>query len=698
MKSIVVRLLVNLFAILFLSNVVIYFISTNGVSTAMNKEINSSLQKSVHSIANAVEDFNELQWKGLETLALNPTITNPNADLLEKTYITFATMKGDQKYLDVCITDTNGNAYINGGERIISFAERDYVQEALKGNRFVGHPFKNKVTGLMSIFYSLPVYDDQHRIINAIFCIVDGYSLCDIIDDNKVSDTRTGYVINRANGLTAAASDRAYLDDGHSFLQQAQTQEANGEASGYVALINQLLRGGDGTGSFKRGKDTFNIIYEEVENTPWTVYTGIPASEMKDGINAIQSRLLLTFALSTLVVVFIIYFSIGVALKPLKTVKDAIEGIATGNADLTNRLTLKRNDEIGGVVKGFNMFLEKLHNIVKGVFISEDELNNAGGQLDIITKTNNASVTRIIEDLNVVNSKIESQNQSVSQTIASVDEITANISSLEHMIESQSQGVSQASAAVEQMIGNILSVNKSVESMASSFQSLAENAKTGINLQSDVNERISQIESQSEMLQEANSAISAIAEQTNLLAMNAAIEAAHAGDAGKGFSVVADEIRKLSETSTAQSKTIGDELNKIKSSIEAVVSASSQSNEAFLNVTSKITETDQLVRQIKAAMEEQQTGSQQISDALHTMNDSTVEVRTASAEMSEGNKAILVEVDNLRNVTGDMNESISNITKVVSDIKSNGDSLNNVSRDLNAAINKIGHEINQFKV
>ena len=381
----------------------------------------------------------------------------------------------------------------------------------------------------------------------------------------------------------------------------------------------------------------------------------------------------------------------------IANVTNFLKELETGDADLTKRCKLFIRDEIGDLIIHFDLFLDKLQQIMSEVKGTKGMLGEAGTNLSAGTEDTSTAISEIITNIDGIHHQIISQNDTVGQTAGVLNEISTNITELDSLVENQSSGVSEASAAIEQMIGNISSVTTSVDKMAVSFKSLNTNVQTGFGKQQDVNDRILQIESQSELLSEANLAISSIAEQTNLLAMNAAIEAAHAGEAGKGFSVVADEIRKLSETSSAQSRSIGDQLTKIRDSIGEVVASSNEASEAFSEVANHIKQTDILVMQIKSAMEEQNSGSRQIGDALRNMNDSTQEVQRASKEMSMRNERIMREMQSLQDSTKKMETSMNDMSQVARKVNETGTALSGISSDVQDAINKIGSQIDRFK-
>ena len=592
----------------------------------------------------------------------------------------------------VGIGDLNGNFYTSTGDTMQMRGTQPFKDIVEKGlGTSISDPIQNDKQG--AFFYATVPAVDKNGILFGFFAgAVPVKIIASEISHVKVGAAGYGFAIG-SDGTTIAHPD---------FSLVMGKQLANGSSNwdGMKELIGEMLKWKPGSGIVKN-RETGSVeyvFYCPIRDTKWAFAFSIPENE----VLASARRNTITIAICSLVIAVLLIIFIGIymriLLRPLNHLKSSISEIASGDADLTKKLVIKSKDEIGGVVDGFNSFVENLRRIISEIKDSKDILHSVDANMQQTTMETADSISKIASNIDMVAAQIESQGESVDSTAGAVTEIARNIENLNRLIENQVMGVEQASAAIEQMLGNIASVSLSTEKMANAFGKLETFTQNGIEKQNAVNEQISKIEEQSMMLFTANKTISKIASETNLLAMNAAIEAAHAGRAGQGFSVVADEIRALSETSSKQSKTIGAELKAIQASIEAVVESSGEAKDAFNAVSENIAQTDSLVQQIRGAMEESTRGSQQITEALKMMNDSSNDVRASSFEMNEGNQAILLEVRRLQDATQAMRESIDKMSASAHQIDTNGVTLSEISGTMQKSISQIGRQIDQFKV
>ena len=404
---------------------------------------------------------------------------------------------------------------------------------------------------------------------------------------------------------------------------------------------------------------------------PLVVIDHVSSAIFKPLIAVMSVLVILFFAVLVSVIIFKI-------IKPLKRVGAAVNNLASGDADLAQRIEVHGNDEFAEISTGINTFIEMLHKIVSELNLAQKELTAIGIDLGTNSQESASATAEIMANIAGVRKQSESQSEAVSNTTTILGHSAENVNNLENLVEAQAAGITESSAAIEQMLGNISSVTSSVRKMADSFKELGITVSDGKTKLANVDGKVNEIAEQSKMLIQANTIIAQIASETNLLAMNAAIEAAHAGKAGEGFSVVANEIRKLAETSSAQSKNINTELKEISSSIKDVVSLSKDSQVAFGQIVTHLDSTDVIIREIDNAMSEQENASRQIFSALSDMRNQSIEVNEMSHQVKDNIVAVTKDMDTVSQISsiilGSMDEmtagaqQISTATQGVSDL------------------------------
>ncbi len=290
-------------------------------------------------------------------------------------------------------------------------------------------------------------------------------------------------------------------------------------------------------------------------------------------------------------------------LRPLNLMKANLDDIAAGEGDLTRRLSITSQDELGELAGSFNRFVDKIHGLVR--------------QITEMTSQLTGLVNQVSDQAQRSDQAMERQRHETDQVATAINEMSAAAQevakSAQNAAVAAQQTDEEGQAAKRVVAGSIVKIHALVNDIRSSGVSLD-------SLQKDVSSIVSVL-----------GVIRSIAEQTNLLALNAAIEAARAGEAGRGFAVVADEVRALASRTQISTQEIQSMIDRLQAGTQSAVEAMRRSSEAGDGTSAQANEAGasldamaQLIgtinsmnAQIASAAEEQTAVAEEINRSVH---------------------------------------------------------------------------------
>ncbi|EEX93448.1 methyl-accepting chemotaxis protein [Vibrio orientalis CIP 102891 = ATCC 33934] len=361
------------------------------------------------------------------------------------------------------------------------------------------------------------------------------------------------------------------------------------------------------------------IYVANVPSTDWSL--GIVVD--KELAFASVSEQIQFTAIASLVLYLIIAtfstYTITKLLKPLQDLSSSLSQLAKGEGDLTQRIEIKRRDEIGEVAEHVNQFLSQMQRMLADIISHSEQLVQQASQANSLSMQSAQQVEVQQNDVNQIATAIHEMSATAAE-VASHAEMTADASQTSSNACQDGQKV----------------IQKNRESIVELAEQVA--AASGV---------ISELEHNTQSINQILSTIQEIAEQTNLLALNAAIEAARAGEQGRGFAVVADEVRVLSQRTHGSTEEIRHMIETLQNNTKLAVNSmktsttladtsvdyAQQAAQSLTDITDAIDKINDMALQIASAAEEQRAVSEDISRNTQGIKDAS-DVLAGQAQQS----------------------------------------------------------------
>ncbi|TYR80751.1 methyl-accepting chemotaxis protein [Priestia megaterium] len=402
------------------------------------------------------------------------------------------------------------------------------------------------------------------------------------------------------------------------------------------------------------------MFYVTNPTTGWKIAGSMNNSEAQEASKSIFHITSLVIAITLVIGSFVVFLGIQSIIRPIRNIITVTKKVSEG--DLTERIEVSTNDEIGQMGTSFNKMIDFLRELLVKINDSSQHLAASIEQLSGGSEQTAQTTRKITMAIKEVAAGSKTQMTGTEESARAMEEISGGIQQI-------AIGASIASDSSITASNNVQKGNHALEQVVAQMNSINDSVNEGVSIVRLLGEHSREIGKIIEV-------ITQISEQTNLLALNAAIEAARAGEHGKGFAVVAEEVRKLAEETKASANQISQLINTIQEdTAKAVVSMEkgetevksgfevvSTAGEAFKKIL-------QSIQQVTEQAQEASATSQEISASVEEVTAAVGEVATIASEAAASTDQVATSSEMQLETIQEITQSINELSKLAIDLQ-----------------------------
>ena len=379
-----------------------------------------------------------------------------------------------------------------------------------------------------------------------------------------------------------------------------------------------------------------------VDGNKWYLYVGVDKSVVYADIEAAFINALSTSAAILVIALAIVLLVLNKLYQPIIELKETVIDLSAGNGDLTRRLDVYSQDDLGQIADGINTFISNLQQMMLEVSQATTHISSGIEDLRFQSEQNTKVLQSHVEETDQVVTAINEMS-------ITAETVSANAAQTSSHIQSTNEQAQQSKTIVSNAVTSVSALLEDVELMANNTSEMNRNSQD---------------------IADVLKVIGDIADQTNLLALNAAIEAARAGEQGRGFAVVADEVRALAARTQQSTSEIEQMLNKLTSGADSLVTN--------MNV-------------IKTSCNNTADNTELVNKGLDTMADSITEVNNLAVE-------IATAAEQQSAVSEEISKNMASIREMVDTLEKSGQQNLDNSQILASTNTQLGAIVNKFKL